>query len=217
MSDDRRCSERLRAQYKRVIRRQRQDELSKTNEPCPICLDTCTEPKTLNRCGHIFCRQCIDYYFKTVKPQCPCCSTIYGEIRGNQPLNGTMRIRKTRHLLPGFENNSTGTLQIAYYFPDGIQDETHPNPGQPYRGTSRNAYLPENHEGRDILRLLTKAFELRQTFTIGQSRTTGYDNVITWNDIHHKTSYHGGPENFGYPDPTYLNRVRLELASKGIM
>lgn len=30
MSDDRRYSERLRAQYKRAIRRQRQDELSKS-------------------------------------------------------------------------------------------------------------------------------------------------------------------------------------------
>ena len=75
-----------------------------------------------------------------------------------------------------------------------VAQENHPNPGQPYKGTSRTAYLPENQEGRVILNLLKRAFELRQIFTVGQSRTTGYDNVITWNDIHHKTSYHGGVE-----------------------
>ena len=45
-----------------------------------------------------------------------------------------------------------------------------------------------------MLKLLERAFELRQTFTIGQSRTTGCDNVVTWNDIHHKTSITGGME-----------------------
>lgn len=49
---------------------------------CAICLDDCTEPKQLDKCSHIFCRTCIDHYFETVKPQCPCCFTIYGEIRG---------------------------------------------------------------------------------------------------------------------------------------
>jgi deltex-like protein len=62
----------------------------------------------------------------------------------------------------------------------------------PYSGTTRDAYLPDNPEGRHVLSLLEKAFELRQIFTVGQSRTTGSDNVVTWNDIHHKTSYRGG-------------------------
>jgi hypothetical protein len=49
---------------------------------CPICLDDCTEPKQLDKCSHTFCTDCIDHYFQDVKPQCPCCFTIYGEIRG---------------------------------------------------------------------------------------------------------------------------------------
>jgi deltex-like protein len=64
----------------------------------------------------------------------------------------------------------------------------------PYHGTTRQAYLPDNRDGRHVLDLLQRAFELRQIFTVGQSRTTGYDNVITWNDIHHKTSVTGGIE-----------------------
>lgn len=184
---------------------------------CAICLDDCEDPKQLNKCTHVFCRSCIDHYFQTVKPQCPCCFTIYGEIRGNQPVNGTMAIETSKHRLPGFEHDSRGTIRITYHFPNGIQDENHPNPGMPYHGTTRHAFLPDNSEGRHILELLQRAFRLRQIFTVGQSRTTGYDNVITWNDIHHKTNINGGAENFGYPDKTYLNRVRQELAAKGII
>jgi hypothetical protein len=50
-------------------------------------------------------------------------------------------------------------------------------------------------------------------FTIGRSSTTGEDNVVIWNDIHHKTSRTG---TYGYPDYTYLTRVKKELAAKGI-
>ncbi|CAF1624219.1 unnamed protein product [Adineta ricciae] len=190
---------------------------SENTEPerCAICMDDCIKPKRLNKCGHQFCTECIDQYFNSVKPQCPCCFTIYGDIRGTQPDSGTMKFIRTKHHLPGYEK-SNGTIQITYFFPNGIQDDRHPNPGQPYRGTRREAYLPDTREGREILKLLQKAFELRQVFTIGQSRTTGQENVVTWNDIHHKTHYNGGVENFGYPDSTYLSRVRQELAAKGI-
>ena len=63
----------------------------------------------------------------------------------------------------------------------------HPNPGQRYKGTSRRAFLPNNKEGQTVLKLLKIAFDRRLTFTLGQSRTTGKDNTVTWNDIHHKT------------------------------
>ena len=58
-------------------------------ERCPICLDDCTDPKQLSRCSHTFCTACIDHYFQSVKPQCPCCFTIYGEIRGTICLFST--------------------------------------------------------------------------------------------------------------------------------
>lgn len=74
-----------------------------------------------------------------------------------------------------------------------VQDN-HPNPGKRYEGTSRTAYLPNNAEGQKVLRLLKESFKRKLTFTIGRSRTTGCDNVVTWNDIHHKTCTHGGQE-----------------------
>lgn len=70
----------------------------------------------------------------------------------------------------------------------------HPNPGVRYSSTSRTAYLPDSEEGNKVLRLLTKAFERKLIFTVGRSVTTGLNNVITWNDIHHKTNIDGGPQ-----------------------
>src|SRR5690606_31272389 len=92
----------------------------------------------------------------------------------------------------------------------------HPNPGHPYAGTSRIAYLPDTEEGRRILKLLKIAFQRRLVFTIGTSVTTGASNFVVWNGIHHKTRPCGGPTYYGYPDPTYFNRVTMELAAKGV-
>lgn len=45
--------------------------------------------------------------------------------------------------------------------------------------------------------------ERRLLFTIGQS-ATGLNNVITWNDIHHKTDMGGGPQLYA-PSSYYCN------------
>lgn len=76
--------------------------------------------------------------------------------------------------------------------------------------------MPNNQEGRAVRDMLRIAFDRRLVFTVGESLTTGRKNVITWNGIHHKTSRVGGPARFGYPDPTYLQRVKEELALYGI-
>ena len=52
---------------------------------------------------------------------------------------------------------------------------------------------------------------------MGRSVTTGMDNQTVWNGIHHKTCVSGGAANFGYPDESYLKRVKEELACKGII
>ena len=40
--------------------------------------------------------------------------------------------------------------------------------------------------------------------------------MVVWNGIHHKTNTSGGSSSFGYPDPTYLKRVKEELTLKGL-
>ena len=115
---------------------------------------------------------------------------MYGVIIGDQPY-GKMTYSFSNKSLPGYP--SCGTIFIKYRFPHCIQGKEHPNPGKPYQGTTRHAYLPDNEEGNKVLRLLQKAFEQKLTFTIGRSSTTGAEGVITWNDIHHKTNMNGGP------------------------
>lgn len=181
---------------------------------CCICMGDIREKMTLEKCGHCFCRECICRAFED-KSVCPVCGTVYGTLLGNMPINGTMKVLKHPNVhLQGYE--TYGTLLITYNFPDGIQGKEHPSPGMPYSGTYREAFLPDSPEGKRVVGLLRKAFNQRLTFTIGTSMTTGRSNVITWNDIHHKTSICGGPECFGYPDPTYLTRVQEELKAKGI-
>jgi Deltex C-terminal domain len=71
-----------------------------------------------------------------------------------------------------------------------MQDD-HPNPGVQYYGTRRTGLLPDNDEGREVCQLLKQAFDAGLIFTVGRSITTGADNMVVWNDIHHKTSFTG--------------------------
>ncbi|CAB3980995.1 E3 ubiquitin- ligase DTX3L [Paramuricea clavata] len=188
------------------------DEKTSKDDECSICLSEIAKKKSLDKCGHSFCTKCINKAFK-VKKQCPICYMVYGPFTGNQP-KGIMYDAYLSIPLPGF--NCSGSLVISYRFPNGTQGADHPNPGKPYQGTSRTAYLPNNQEGKKVLNLLKKAFNQKLTFTIGRSTTTGRDDCVIWNDIRHKTSIYGGPTDFGYPDPDYLGRVQDELAAKGI-
>ncbi|CAH1781316.1 unnamed protein product, partial [Owenia fusiformis] len=183
----------------------------KDEDKCIICLERMINPKMLEKCGHSFCKDCIDEWLKKSRPQCPVCGVSYGKRKGDQPKGGTMTSRKMYTSLPGYDG--CGHIEIIYSIPNGTQESIHPSPGKNYRGVIWTAYLPDNKEGKEILALLKKAFDARLIFTIGQSRTHGTDDVVTWN-IHHKTKIYGGPTQFGYPDPDYLARVRAELADK---
>ncbi|KAM9234956.1 E3 ubiquitin-protein ligase DTX3L isoform 1-T1 [Leptosomus discolor] len=156
---------------------------------CPICMETINDKEVLRKCKHVFCKSCISQAM-TYKQTCPVCSTVYGVVKGDQP-EGTMSTETLSLPLPGYPN--CGTIVITYKMQSGIQTSNHPNPGEPYSATSRTAYLPDNKEGQEILQLLKRAFNQKLIFTVGQSRTTGAQDVITWNDIHHKTCRTGGP------------------------
>ncbi|XP_040214278.1 E3 ubiquitin-protein ligase DTX3L-like [Rana temporaria] len=179
---------------------------------CPICLCEPEEKVILEKCKHAYCRECLKRA-TAYKPVCAICGVSYGTVTGDQP-DGTMNETRHRISLPGYPG--CGTIEITYHIPGGTQKENHPRPGRSFSGTRRRAYLPDNKEGRDILLLLKRAFDQRLIFTVGESRTTGATDTVTWNDVHHKTSTHGGPQSFGYPDPDYLSRVRDELRAKGI-
>ena len=118
---------------------------------------------------------------------------------GDQP-DGKMTCNVDKNLkCHGFDS---GTIVINYSMSGGKRN------GKNFLGTTRTAYLPDIPEGREVLNLLKEAFDRRLIFTVGRSVTTGLDNQVVWNGIHHKTSLSGGSANFGYPDPTYFTRVK---------
>jgi deltex-like protein len=164
-------------------------------DDCVICLEPLLKNiEVLAKCKHKFHKYCIQKAFKTsnMGPKCPICGTIYGQIEGNQPRNAKMTDRKERQSLPGYTDS--GTIIINYNVPSGMQSAEHPNPGKAYHGSPRTAYLPDNQKGNQVLNLLRRAFSARLIFTIGQSSTTGTDNSVIWNDIHHKTNKTGGQQ-----------------------
>ncbi|KAM6946962.1 uncharacterized protein PEZ65_000673 [Lycodopsis pacificus] len=185
---------------------------SAEDENCPICMDKFTNKKRL-KCKHEFCEECLAKSRESMGDICPVCKDVFGLIEGDQPA-GNMTSYEMTSSLPGF--SGSGTIQINYDIPGGIQTEKHSNPGKYYSGIQRTAYLPNNKEGKEVLALLKKAFKQKLIFTVGTSRTSGMDNQVTWNDIHHKTNITGGPQGFGYPDPGYLSRVKEELKAKGV-
>lgn len=140
--------------------------------------------------------------------RCPVCSTISGKMIGDQPP-GNMNTHINDHMhCEGYEDY--GTIVIDYSMNPGKKGNIN------FPGTHRTAYLPNCPDGQEVLKLLQEAFSRKLIFTIGRSVTTGRDNQIVWNGVHHKTNLSGGSAYFGYPDPTYFDRIKLELAAKGI-
>ena len=67
-----------------------------------------------------------------------------------------------------------------------------------------------------VLKLLKKAWQRRLIFTIGMSSTTGEEDTVVWNEIHHKTEAFSNHMGHGFPDPNYLDNVLSELAAQGV-
>ena len=175
----------------------------------------------LNKCKHCYHQQCMDALYKQGPGngciQCPICKTIHGVKMGNQPP-GTMDVRiDPRSSVSGYHGQ--GMIIITYNIRSGIQGSNDPSPGVPYQahGFPRTAFLPANVKGNKVLKLLKLAWERKLIFTIGTSTTTGIDNSVVWNEIHHKTSPRDNGSGHGYPDPTYLDNVIEEMKQHGVV
>ena len=64
-------------------------------DQCPICLSEYKHPQT-TKCGHIFCRECIEQSLK-YSSFCPTCKTPLRTLRGNQPIGGQMNVQVHVH------------------------------------------------------------------------------------------------------------------------
>ncbi|GFH49706.1 hypothetical protein CTEN210_06182 [Chaetoceros tenuissimus] len=179
------------------------------DDDCIICYEKLSKSTIvgLNVCDHVFHRDCIHHALKVMKPQCPVCRKTVGIVQGKSP-SGTMEVRFSSIRCSGFMDSS---IIIHYVMKDGIQKSYHENPGQHHSGKNATAYLPDNTEGRQLLKRLKYAFLHGLTFTVGTSATTGCHNQCTWSTIHHKTSATGGVQSHGFPDPCYFFNCNEEL------
>ena len=186
----------------------------KINDDCPVCLVPLKEGgqiKGTGVCEHVFHSNCIKDALEH-SHKCPVCRAVIKKKLGPCP-NGYMYVQTNKFVdCPGYLG--CGTIKIEYELLDGVQGPQHQNPGITYYGDYRVAYLPDNDAGKRVLELFKKAWKMKLTFTVGRSLSSGENNVITWNDIHHKTSLKKGP--YGYPDATYLERVTEDLHALGV-
>ena len=160
-------------------------------------------------CSHKYHKVCLLQLIGNKQwAKCAICSTIFGNMIGDQS-DGTMSHYVDKNTKCSGYN--AGTIIIDYSMKNGIRNGKH------FSGTHRTAYLPDTKEGWEVFYLLKEAFDRKLIFTVGRSVTTGQDNVVVWNGIHHKTNTSGGASHFGYPDPTYFSRVKEELAVKGVV
>lgn len=105
------------------------------------------------------------------------------------------------------------TMKVSFVFPEGIQTEKHPHPGQPFAATRLCSFLPDNHEGKTVLKLLEKAFYQQLLFTIaatehGDVITPAFPLTTQLDEEGHKID--------GYLDLNYLKNLRKALRKEGI-
>jgi len=174
---------------------------------CSICLSDLNghaPVASLADCGHFFHRSCICSALER-STKCPICRKPVGKPQGHSP-SGRMVVSRSPLACAG---NSPGSIVIDYRIQAGIQQSYHEKPGCPFAGTTRRAFLPDNNDGRKLLKRLKFAFSHGLTFTIGTSLTSGRSNVVTWASIHHKTSRCGGT--YSFPDQGYFYNCNQEL------
>ncbi|KAJ3130762.1 E3 ubiquitin-protein ligase dtx3l [Physocladia obscura] len=139
--------------------------------------------------------------------KCPFCFHIDGVAVGDCPT-GTMTVGSILAAVPGFPECNSAivvTYQVGF---DLTEASTR-------YSLHRRAYFPDNPNGRRIVDLLKIGWDRRLLFRIGTSATTGIEDTLVW-AVHHKTSLSGGILAYGYPDDSYLQRVELELNSRGV-
>lgn len=189
---------------------------------CSICLETINDGQAVATCHcdagtHGFHRHCLQPWLARAR-KCPCCQKTVGIYQGTQPLEAGdyMAIESWNHKLAGY---TCPTIAIRYNIRDGTQGEHMPNPGAPYKGTIRHAFLPFNSEGIETLRLLRLAWDNKCIFKVGTSLTSGEENVVCWGIVPHKTDSNPDEQaavQFGFPDDNYFERVKYACNNLGI-
>ena len=171
---------------------------------CSICFENHVQEPVLElACKHQLHQPCLERLLSSdVIKRCPECKQTIIPSYGNQPA-GTMEWEVIDAFCPG--ESVFETIRIQYEIPQGRMTVS----GQQinYDSDFRDAYLPNHKKGRKALFMLKTAFERGLVLTVGYSLSRGISNVVTWNNIPHKTSLRGRAEDHAYPDAGYVDRL----------
>jgi len=126
--------------------------------------------------------------------KCPFCKKQHGASVGSCP-DGTLSIHYEREW-----------ITLVFKFSCGVSED-----GKVFSGRQQVAYLPKTSEAREVVPFIEQAFDLRHCFRLGVSDTTGRYGIC-WGSLHFKTSKTGGAQYHGFPDATYVERLKDELA-----
>jgi deltex-like protein len=147
-------------------------------DDCTICFERLNKRRyvALKACNHVFHHKCIQMAIKS-KPQCPVCRVPVGASPQGKSPSGAMTISISPISCSGFRCDS---LVISYNIPAAYQLSYHDNPGQSHSGKVATAYLPNNEEGKDLLKRLKFAFMHGLSFSVGTSLSSGLSDQCTW-------------------------------------
>ena len=164
---------------------------------------------------HVFHMGCLKQWLKA-NPSCPLCRCQLVVLTGYQPQTegSTMTVDRDAAPLPGCEPG--GTLVVRFFVADGVQDLDCPLPGERFAALRFVTYLPDNPEGVEVVRLLAIAWNRRLLFRIGFNPATGRMDRLVLNGLELKTQRTGGLLAGGYPDASYLSRLKADLREVGV-
>ena len=200
-----------------------EDDLILKDKQCSICLEgfskTCERdqlsirPRTCEY--HLFHLGCIQSWLKT-NASCPLCRTQLIIVTGFQPqgLDHKLSVATDTTPLPG--HDECRTIKVWFHFEPSLQATDAPLPGEAHDGFDMITYLPDNNEGQEVLRLLRLAWKRRLLFRIGFNPVTKRMNRIVSNGLDLKYAREGGILRGGYPDPSYLSRLKSDLREIGV-
>ena len=186
-----------------------------SSDACVICQDDLGQDVTTlsksKMCNHVFHKECLLQSLRYHGSKCPCCNKALGEPIGKSP-SGKMQVSTINMYCEGF--SEVGTIVIDYTIFKGKQKEYHEEKGKEFAGINRRAFMPDNEDGRALLKRLKWAFSHGLIFRIGASSTTNQSGVVTWSSVHHRTRLTKG--DYGWPDVTYFLNCNKELDNLGV-
>ncbi|KAJ8376952.1 hypothetical protein SKAU_G00075320 [Synaphobranchus kaupii] len=175
-------------------------------ETCPLCMEPFQKKQRLI-CTHAFCAACLEKSVARVGLQCPVCLKALSVV-GDQP-EGEMVLKNLKDCF------GTDIVCIMYNIPSGIQTEAHPNPGKPFTGIQTEAWIPnryysydKTYQGKEVLKLLQRAFEQKLIFTV--YATDGAADRVVFTDIPHARNFYECRE------PDFLQKVSMAIEAKFI-